>query len=201
MLYFLGTIKKKAMSTLLVHDTRLIGSTPRHLADSSLVVGGGTLIGSLINNIMSVADRQGTALDTVMIMCHGFQGSGESQQHQASYGALGFGLHLCREGLTLRNVDRTYPLWGYMNNIVLYACGPANTHPFATGTIGDGSRFCSYLAAYTNANVYASSETQYYTNGNYDNIDRVCEDVPIDFGGWEGHVYQFTPDGSVYQVQ
>ena len=144
----------------------------------------------MMNNIMAFADRHGTAIDTLIIMCHGYESGGESQQHQASYYALGFGLELCREGLTLANVNRTYTMSGYINNIVLYACGPANTHPFATGTYGDGRRFCSKMAAFTNANVYASSETQYYRNGNYDNVRRVCEDVPIDFGNWEGKVYR-----------
>lgn len=187
------------MPTLLVHDTRLAGQTPGHIASFAQRVDGNTLVRSMVNNVVGYADTFGSAIDTLMIMCHGYESSDTGRASIPQ--SLGFGLHLCREGVTLANGSVMAGMSGYVNNIVLYACGPANTHPFASNTRGDGRRFCMEMAAYTNANVFASDATQYYHNLNYDDAARVCEEIPIDFGGWEGHVYQFCPDGNIYVVQ
>ncbi len=105
------------------------------------------------------------------------------------------------EGLTLRNVDVLAQLYGAIENIILYACGPANTGAGAAGTRGDGRRFCQEMAAYTLANVYASDATQKY-NPSYNYAEMTCDpNVPLDFGRWEGDVYLFTPDGGITLVE
>jgi hypothetical protein len=184
------------MPTVLVHDTRLLGPTPRSMADSSFEVDATSSITGLIQNI---SNSSNSTISRLMIMCHGYESTSTGSASIPM--SLGFGLQLCMESLTLRNVSVLNTLNNAINSIILYACGPANTHPFANGTYGDGRRFCMEMAAYTSADVYASDVTQYYDNSKYDATNLVCESIPIDFGAWEGNVYRFSPDGSVTQVQ
>jgi hypothetical protein len=184
------------MPTVLVHDSRLQGPTPTSLADYSFDVDAKFPIAGLIQAI------NGTAASTIsrlMIMCHGYESTDTGSACIPM--SLGFGLQLCMEDLTLANVSVMNSMYDCVEDIILYACGPANTAPFANGTYGDGRRFCSEMAAYTNANVYASDVTQNYDNLRYDPTRMVCEVIPIDFGQWEGNVYRFSPDGKVTRVQ
>jgi hypothetical protein len=57
------------------------------------------------------------------------------------------GLQICREGLTLANVNLTGVLESLVELIVLYACGPAKTRSGFEGTAADGRSFAaSWLA-------------------------------------------------------
>ncbi len=184
------------MATVLVHDTRLLGSTPGSLADFTLRVNARYPISGMVESVKNgVAEN----VSRLLIMCHGYESTDTGSACIPL--SLGFGLQLCQEDLTLRNTGIMFGLRDCVQNIILYACGPANTAPFAVGTHGDGRQFCSELAAYTNANVYASDATQYYNNVRYDPKRLVCESIPIDFGRWEGNVYRFSPDGRVTLVE
>jgi hypothetical protein len=184
------------MPTVLVHDLRLAGDTPTSTADASIEVDATTPINGLISAISNVSD---STISRLLILCHGYEST--STGNACIPMTLGFGLQLAMEDLTLRNVGVTAPLYGSIQDIILYACGPANTTAATKGTYGDGQQFCRELASYTGANVYASDTSQAYHNLNYDPVKLVCETIPIDFGDWEGNVYRFSPDGSVVQVQ
>lgn len=186
------------MATVLVHDLRLLGDTPTSSADVSIEVDQNSPINGLISNI---ANSTGTSIERLLIMCHGYESDTAGSGNACTPMTLGFGLQLAMESLTLGNVGVTAPLYNCIADIILYACGPANTAAFNKGTYGDGQQFCKELAAYTNANVYASDVNQSYNNLKYDPSKLVCETIPIDFGQWEGHVYRFSPDGSVTIVQ
>ncbi len=185
------------MPSVLVHDLRLQGDTPQGMSDvPPIEVDDQYPISALVSEIIN---RTSSSISRLLIMCHGYESS--STGSASIPASEGFGLQLCMEDLTLANTGALAPLYDCVEDIILYACGPANTHPFAKNTEGDGKRFCSELAAYTNANVYASDATQSYHNLKYDPGKLVCETIPIDFGEWEGHVYRFSPDGSVVTVQ
>lgn len=183
------------MPTMLVHDRRLEGSTPVSMADFSFEVDASCSITGLMQSINTSANA---TISRLMIMCHGYESTDTGSASIPM--SLGFGLQLCIEDLTLANVAIISTICNEVENIILYACGPANTQPFAKGTYGDGRQFCMEMAAFTNANVYASDVTQYYNNMNYDATRLVCETIPIDFGQWEGNVYRFSPDGTVTLV-
>ena len=183
------------MPTVLVHDMRLTGPTPASLADYNVEVDGKTSVTGLVQSIISVAS---SSISRLLIMCHGYEST--SFRNMSIPPTMGFGLQLCMEDVTLANVSVMNGLKDYIRDIILYACGPANTAPFARGTYGDGRRFCSEMAAFTNANVYASDTSQVYNYGTtYDPGKLVCETMPINFGDWEGNVFRFSPDGRVVQ--
>jgi len=183
------------MSTVLVHDTRLAGPTPSSLADLSFEVDGTVPISGMVQQILTV----GQSISRLLIMCHGYESTSNGSASIPM--TLGFGLQLCLESLTLANGSVMNGLNGAVESIILYACGPANTTPYTMGTAGDGRRFCSEMAAYTNADVYASDTSQSYHNASYDATKKVCESIPIDFGNWEGNVYLFKSDGTVTVVE
>jgi hypothetical protein len=72
-------------------------------------------------------------------------------------------------------------------------------------TLIDGNRFCSELAAYTNATVIAATDTQFYTMspppGLINRLFGLGPQDEIDFGQWEGKVMRFPPDGHVDTYQ
>jgi hypothetical protein len=118
---------------------------------------------------------------------------------------LGLGLELCKENLSLSNVSLTAAWQGLIKEIVLFACGPSRTRPGYQNSMLDGSRFCSELAAFTEADVIASTETQWYnmlppTNLLYAMFKIGPQDT-IDFGAWEGAVMRFSPSGRITSVK
>ena len=102
----------------------------------------------------------------------------------------GFGLQLCREGLSLSNaiLAQTWnPGRPLIKRITIYACAPADTGPGNQDTPADGRRFMGELALWSGAEVIAARDTQTYTFGGSAN-------ALIDFGTWEGPVYRFDPN-------
>jgi len=166
------------------------------MADASLEVGKATPVSGIVQDILNAAS---SSISRLLILCHGYEST--STGNSSIPMALGFGLQFGMESLTLKNIGVLAPLYGAVQDIILYACGPANTDAAARGTYGDGQQFCREMAACTNANVYASDVSQEYNNLRYDNSQMICETIPIDFGQWEGHVYRFSPDGSMLMVQ
>jgi hypothetical protein len=184
---------------MVVHDRRLSGATPAWYS-FILQVNGSRHTYDIVDVVARRA-RQVRKLSRLHILCHGFEANwnlGAGMCTPAAHG--GFGLQLGKEGLSLNNYTLTYAWKGLVDEIVLFACAPADTGPGNVGTFGDGRRFCGYLALTSGARVIAARDTQYYHDNN----------GPIDFGGWEGPVFEYSatnPEGaqildpSRYRVQ
>ena len=181
------------METLLVHDVRLEGRTPRGMARHKLDVHGYTPTTRVIASISSYAHSR-SGLDNLIVMCHGYETGIEDRGAQMSTYACGYGLQLGHHGLTFDNVYITGQLKGSVSKITLFACGPANTRTGYENTSGDGMRFRGELALYSGATVIAAVESQYYyhTPNWWDKL--TGQTGEIDFGPWEGPVYSFSPD-------
>ncbi len=187
------------MASMIIHDRRLAGQTPAYY-NFVFQVNDKSHIRYIMHTTARRA-RQAHHLERLHILCHGYEATwdiGGQRCINAMHG--GFGLQLGMEGLTLFNYGEASILKGLVDEIVLFACAPADTYSGNVGTWGDGRRFCGYLALTTGARVIAARDTQYYDDSN----------GPIDFGDWEGPVYLFTdssPDGerildpSPYHVQ
>ncbi|WP_424810952.1 hypothetical protein [Roseococcus sp. YIM B11640] len=176
------------MPSMVIHDRRLSGQTPAYY-NFVMQVNDKTSIHHIVEVVARRA-RQVRKLDRLHILCHGYEGHsdlGSGMTIPTAHG--GFGLQLGREGLNLFNYGLTSRWKGLVDEIVVFACAPAETYQGNIGTRADGRRFCGYLALTTGARVIAGQDTQYYndTSG------------PIDFGAWEGPVFEFSdtnPEGS-----
>ena len=119
----------------------------------------------------------------LFIVAHGLEGRvevGSSTQH-----ASGLGIGLGFEGIFNSNVGMWAQIRGKVQNIVVYACNAATTDsPMMRGSIADGKYMMGQLAIFTGANVYAADRLQAADIG--DNVD---------FGPWEGQVFEFSPTG------
>jgi hypothetical protein len=184
---------------MIIHDTRLNGATPlnyNYVMDVSDKIS----IDFVVGRVAHFGRIQ--KLASLHIFCHGFEADWNLTGKVCMPTAHGgFGLQLCKEGLTLFNVAKTAAWKGLVQQIVLFACAPADTGPGNAGTYGDGKRFCGELALWSNAEVIAARDTQYYdrTTARYSGGRTVAN--TIDFGAWEGPVYKFTlenPDGEPY---
>lgn len=185
---------------MLIHDYRLIGRSPRGMAQNTYEVGSGVSTGHVFGWAGAYARSQ-AGLDNLYIMCHGYEAPVEDPYAQVSTYALGYGLALGDPGLTFDNVWAASALKPNVSTITLFACGPANTRPHYENTSGDGMRFCGELAVISGAEVIAAVETQYYFHTPTWWDDLLGADGAIDFGNWEGPVYGFSPaDGSAWRV-
>lgn len=186
-------------SSMLVHDRRLAGQAPK-LAPNTYLVDQTTSIDHALGWISTYASMNG-GLSNLYIMCHGFGKGWEDPLEQVSTYALGYGLQLCREGLTNVNIAKTSAFRGLIKTITLFSCGPANTRYGWEGTSGDGQRFCREMAFYSGAEVIAAIQTQWYTMSQ-SVWDRLMKRPgEIDFGCWEGPLYRFASDGSLSHVR
>lgn len=163
------------------HDKRLLG-TPPAIAQNTFEVDATVSIRNAIGWVGAYARSQG-GLDELMIMCHGFEGNMDlSAQASTQTTVGGFGLQLCKEGLTLYTAGLLEQWKGQIQKVTVYACAPADTGPGNAGTSGDGKRLMGEMALHSGAEVIAARDTQTYTYS------------PINFGAWEGPVYSFSPD-------
>jgi hypothetical protein len=168
---------------MIVHDKRLEGKAPR-IAQNTYVVDQPVDISHCIGWVGQYARQQG-GLDELMIMCHGFEGNFSIGQQMSTLRASGgFGLQLCRQGLSLENVNLCGNWRGFIQKITVYACAPADTGPGNENTIGDGRRFMGEFALFSGAEVIAARDTQMYRHSWLSRID---------FGEWEGPVFSFSP--------
>jgi hypothetical protein len=165
---------------MLVHDRRLQGASPR-IAANIWDVDATVPIQHIADWSGHVA-RDNNSLNRYIIMCHGYEDG-------AGHG--GFGLQLGAENLTFTTVPCFRALRGLVNVIVLFSCAAADVAPGANHTSGDGAWLCTQLAVITQARVVASSATQLYTYGG-----GLFSVSPIDFGKWEGDVFEFSPNGN-----
>jgi hypothetical protein len=186
-------------STMLVHDTRLAGTAPA-MANNTYLVNASTPVDHALGWMSEYARASG-GLSRLMIMCHGIASGVHDSLQGVSTSDLGFGLAFCKEGLNLQNVSKARVLGGRVQQMIVYACGPARTRAGFQNTSADGRRFCSELAGYSGATVYAATDTQYYTMNRSPSFFRSLFGIGpqdyIDFGEWEGTVLRFTPDGRV----
>ncbi len=186
-------------SSMIVHDMRLNGATPLNY-NYVLQVNAKTGIDHVVSTVAQYGRIQ--KLAGLHLFCHGFEADWNLAAQMCMPTAHGgFGLQLCKEGLTLFNVSKTAAWKGLIQQIVLFACAPADTGAGNAGTYGDGKRFCGELALWSNAEVIAARDTQYYdlSKAKYSGGRSVAN--TIDFGAWEGPVYKFTPenpDGEPY---
>lgn len=178
--------------TMILHDTRLEGRTPLNY-NYVFLVNGNRSVASIISGVASHARSCG-GLDMLHIFCHGYEGDlNLSERVCTGVERGGFGLHLGREGLGFHNVQQTTRWNGLIQNIVVFACAPADTAPGNEGTRGDGQRLCGELALYSGAAVIAARDTQYYNERTARYSGGRSVGNTIDFGAWEGPVYRFDP--------
>jgi len=187
---------------LVLLDFRLTGMVTDGIGEV-IRVGAGTDIRKAFNKIAARAVGLG-GLDDLLICCHGFEALVEDYDGQFSFMSGGFGLQLCAENLTRANVGVTAvlkadpPLLPLVQRIVVFSCAAADTHRLTKALGADGKRLMGALALTTGARVVASTATQRYSL-----IPGVAQslrsaggqnDWRIDFGEWEGDVYEFSPD-------
>ena len=119
----------------------------------------------------------------LFIVAHGLEGALEVGSSTQYVSGLGIGLGI--EGIFNSNVGMWGQIKGKVQNIVVYACNAATTDsPMMRGSIADGKYMMGQLAIFTGANVYAADRLQSADIG--DNVD---------FGPWEGQVFEFSPTG------
>lgn len=179
------------MRNIIVHDRRLEGVSPR----GAIQVDRST---PLITLLARLAGRG--RINRLAIMCHGGHGSGGDPRIMSVNDT---GLQLCHENLTLNNVAQTGVLAGKVDRIILYVCKPALTHAHEAGTARDGWRFCQSLATWTRATVVASTVTQRYDRfprGTGDWFSTMGEGI-LDWGHWEGALWEFAPGGGARRLQ
>jgi hypothetical protein len=173
------------MATVILHDQRLDGAVEAG-GRKVIKVDGRTPLSQAFTDVKAAVVESPAEL---VIACHGFM---THEYEGASHVDLagGQGLQLCRETLQVGNVSRVDALKDLFVRIWLMACGPA-------GTLVHTSRpFCREFAHYANCVVIASDTAQAYFPGSHDNARQVSRRV-LQFGTWEGNVFQFFPNGDV----
>jgi hypothetical protein len=186
---------------MILHDYRRTGAVPSGLQSNVDQVSGRTPIRHALNWVAQHADRVG-GLSDLWIWCHGFESIIEDSDLSSCYQAGGFGLELCQENLTFATVNLASVLKTRrrVRRIVVFSCAAADS-PGTDSAIragSDGMRLMGELALWSGAPVIASDQTQYY-HWRPTVIQRLLgettkNEFPIDFGEWEGNVYQFSPD-------
>jgi hypothetical protein len=185
---------------MIIHDRRLHGKTPTRY-NYVMQINEHTSLRHIIQTVAHYGRIR--KLSALHILCHGFEANwdlGGQISMPTAHG--GFGLQLGRDNLTLFNVTQTSAWKGLIDTIVVFACAPADTGPGNVGTYADGRRFMGEFALWTDAHVIAARDTQIYNDAS--------GRTTIDFGAWEGPVYDFsstTPTGqpivnpNTYHVQ
>ncbi len=174
------------------HDSRLLGKAPS-IAANTYVVDATVSIDHAIGWIAYFAKSQGT-LDELLIMCHGYEAD-FNLKNQTCTGEPhgGFGLSICDKGLTMGTVSKLslwYVTTPLINKITIYACAPADVGPGNRGTSADGMKLMSLIAKTTGAIVVAARDTQTYTHLENPSTKETIH--AIDFGVWEGPVFEFN---------
>jgi hypothetical protein len=186
-IYFYFSLNKKPnvmIANAILHDRRLTGRPPGSTQGFRLYRTNGNIsLNWTLSHIAGDARGHG-GIGELHIMCHGLEDIVAVNNQSQVRG--GFGLELGREGVDLSNVAVFSALAGLVQIITIHACATADTVP----GVSNGRQLCREIAARTRAEVIAATRTQeytYYTDGS----------GRIDFGGWEGPVFRFSPDGSV----
>ena len=187
------------MASMVVHDRRLHGVTPAYY--NYVMQVNEHVSTNHICQVVARRARERGRLRRLHILCHGYE---DHEIHDAQQSVVnargGFGLELGRDNLDLNNYGLASAWKNLVDEIVIFACATADSPN--QGRDGDGRRLCGYIALLANAKVIAARDTQYYHHAS--------DARPIDFGAWEGPVYEFSPanpmgitipDPSRYRVQ
>lgn len=188
---------------LVLLDFRLVGMVSDDIGEV-LQVNVRTRLKDAFSNVTARA-RQLGGLDDLLICCHGLEIDGAHEDRAMSLNSGGgLGLQICAEDLSFRTLDvvdgfnTTPPL---IDRIVIFSCSAARTHPDLKLQRGDGMRLMGELALRSGARVVAATQDQDYLL-----IPSVAQslfnagsrnDWRIDFGDWEGDVFEFSPDDGV----
>jgi len=170
---------------VVLHDRRLQGGVPPRAGLSIVKTDGATPLGRAFQVIKAVAGSG--RVDTLFVLCHGYAGTNDRARVCGDFG--GMGLQLGKENVLHANVSMWASISDKVENVVVYACGSADTQPGNEGTSADGRYLMGALAIHTNADVFAADRIQWYstyqglTNGRFD------------FGAWEGQLWHFPPNG------
>lgn len=175
--------------SVVLHDSRLEGAVPRTYADRVVTVGPGHSIRFVMRmvrgaslSVAGIGDRALRAHARLTIKCHGLS---TLDGH--------FYLQLGDMGLHLGNVaTEARMLRDHFHKIKIKACGTNRATPRT-----EMMQLYAALARETNTLVVASDTRQEYTNIIRPNWH--LEDLlsgPMDFGEWEGTLWEFNPNGS-----
>jgi hypothetical protein len=180
----------------ILYDRRLVGSIPSELRGITYTVGSAVPLAHAFGWVVGQANQRG-GLDELWLWCHGYEDVIEDANQGQSYSAGGFGLQLCQEDLTFSTVGQTRVFNGQppkVRKIVVYSCAAADS-PGTEAAItagSDGMRLMGELALWSGARVVASDETQLYVMQHFVS-EALCRAGDIDFGQWQGNVYEFSP--------
>lgn len=182
-----------SLVSVIVHDSRLEGAVPRTYGDRVVRIGPGHSIRFVMQSVRGAALAMGTARDPVLraharltIKCHGLS---TRDGH--------FYLQLGDMGLHLGNVATEARIWrDHFHKIKIKACGTNRAAPR-----DEMMQLYAALARETNALVVAADARQEYTSvirPDWHLEDYVSQ--PMDFGEWEGTLWEFNPNGSRREV-
>ncbi|MDR3493960.1 MAG: hypothetical protein P4L82_05110 [Ancalomicrobiaceae bacterium] len=178
------------MSSMIVHDIRLEGSTPLNY-NYVMRVSEHHSIDMVIATVAMYGAHQ--PLDVLHIFCHGYEADWDLRDQLCTGVEVGgFGLELCKEGLSLANVFRTDRWDRKVKKIVVFSCAAAGTGVGNDGTPADGRQFMGEIARRSGAEVIGSSATQYFNRVRAAYSGHRTVDNTIDFGAWEPPVFSFT---------
>jgi hypothetical protein len=207
---------------MVLHDTRLAGTPPNNLASNIYNVGETDTVAHIFDWIAKYSDKlvttNGGGLVNLYIMCHGYyalQGYADENEQMSRPGAYlgGQGLQI-GTNLNKYNLSVLNPLKGKVGKIIVYACGSsggelgkidekeakdfpyASDHPLnpqyssmslrPVANLAQDFEFLQGLSDATNAVVFGADKPQLYTGSTIGHID---------FGEWEGNLYEYTPHG------
>lgn len=196
--------------TVIVHDVRLFGSVPRTSLDRLVTVNPHDTLPGVLARIRFAAQAQYAIPSTapaaerasvkLTIMCHG---------KIAVAGDVGhYYLEIGENGLQMGNIAETRMLRGYFSKIIVKACGAVGGHipvspGILAGALPESQQLFAKLAKKTDTPVIASDTAQEYD---------APEVTPhafgarsfigaIDFGAWEGDVYEYAPLGGRRRIR
>ena len=185
---------------LVLHDFRLTGTVSSD-AGKVIEVNARMPVKEALDKAAAHA-RSVRGVDDMLICCHGIQANGALNGADISVRTEGgLGLELGAENLTFATVGTMGVLKGppaLVKRIVVFSCGAANTHPQLKNQRGDGMRLMGEMALITGARVVASNATQIFEQMpsmlQFIFHSGSINDWQIDFGDWEGDVFEFSPD-------
>lgn len=181
---------------VIVHDVLLDGSPPLGYAATILSINlSPSPIEYIFNLVLQKALLIG-GIQNLYVMCHGYSGSNIATQQSADTG--GFGLQLGSNGFFISDAPKSSVLKGKVKRIIIYACAAADDSSKSVDPKFDGKRFMGELAYYTGAYVVASDKIQWYNRVTiahpFSYIGGMGDENMMDFGKWEGNVYEFPPN-------
>jgi hypothetical protein len=184
---------------VMVHDRRVIAGIPARPNLGIVHTDQYTRVQTILQRVNAYA-RWGR-IRALYILAHGKAGFNAKPRSDgfSSYegpgaqcmDAGGMGVSLGAEGIRQHNVNAWIGIRGRVDNIVVYACGAADTQPGNEFTLADGRYLMGALALATGAFVYAGTGIQW--RARYRNLPNgrfILE-------GWRGQLLCFDPDTGV----